>query len=258
MISTPTSAARFIFLSPYVFEPTLAIRLVLHCNGFLWLDFLLHTPDPVLSTLAKRITYAGSSLAMPKQPIARKTTRAAPYPLSTTSNMASQVAYYPISAHTPTMAPHPSNDWTSGYSYTSQTTLMQLPDMMNQMPPTPHNPTQAQNGPWTTEEDEILCDCRTRGFGWAQIQEKHFPGKSANACRKRHERLMTKRRSTDWDESRLQNLAVNYRQMREQIWGPLADRLGEKWEHVEKAVREESLLIWPCPTLTAFSACNKA
>jgi hypothetical protein len=183
---------------------------------------------------------------MPKQPIARKTTRVAPYPLSTTSKMASQVAYYPISAHTPAMASHPSNDWTSGYSYPGQPTLMPLPDMMNQMPPTPHNPTHpspspqlAQNGPWTTEEDEILCDCRTRGFGWAQIQEKHFPGKSANACRKRHERLMTKRRSTDWDESRLQNLAVNYRQMREQIWGPLADKLGEKWEHVEKAVREE-------------------
>jgi hypothetical protein len=50
---------------------------------------------------------------------------------------------------------------------------------------------------------------------------------------------MTKRRSTDWDEGRLQNLAINYRQMREQIWGPLADKLGEKWEHVEKAVREE-------------------
>src|SRR5271169_4839520 len=99
---------------------------------------------------------------MPKQPIARKTIRAAPYPLSTTSSMAPQVAYFPISAHTPTMASHTSNDWTSGYSYPGQPTLMPLPDMMNQMP---HNPTHpspspqiAQNGPWTTEEDEILCD----------------------------------------------------------------------------------------------------
>jgi hypothetical protein len=69
---------------------------------------------------------------------------------------------------------------------------------------------------------------------------------------------MTKRRSTDWDESRLQSLAVNYRQMREQIWGPLADRLGEKWEHVEKAVREEPSWYDLAPTLTAFSVCNKA
>jgi Myb-like DNA-binding domain len=94
-----------------------------------------------------------------------------------------------------------------------------------------------QNGPWTTEEDEILSAYRTQGYGWAQIQEKHFPGKSANACRKRHERLMTKRRSAAWDESRLESLAVNYRGMREHIWRCLADRLGEKWEHVEKIVR---------------------
>jgi Myb-like DNA-binding domain len=180
---------------------------------------------------------------MPKQPNARKTARVAPYPLSTTSNMASQVTYYPMSAQTP-ISSHTPTDWSSTYTYTPQHPLMQLPEVMNPMPPTPHNlahpsasPQLAQTGPWTTEEDEILCDCRTRGFGWSQIQEKHFPGKSANACRKRHERLMTKRRSTDWDESRLENLAVNYRQMRGQIWAPLAERLGEKWEHVEKAVR---------------------
>jgi hypothetical protein len=180
---------------------------------------------------------------MPKQPTARKTTRVAPYPAATTSTMASQVTYYPIPPHTPA-------DWPSGYQYSGQHPLMQLPDMMNRMPATPHNlaqpspsPQPAQNGPWTTEEDEILCDYRTRGLGWSQIQEKHFPGKSANACRKRHERLMTKRRSTDWDETRLESLAVNYRQMRDQIWRPLAERLGEKWEHVEKAVRRDSMAI---------------
>src|SRR5436305_2053833 len=202
---------------------------------------------------------------MPKQPTTRKNTRVAPYPLATTSNMASQVAYYPMSAHTPTMPSHTTNDWTSAYPYQGQHTLMQLPEMMNPMPPTPHNlqhpsasPQPAQNGPWTTEEDEILCDYRTRGFGWAQIQEKHFPGKSANACRKRHERLMTKRRSTDWDEGRLESLAVNYRLMREQIWRPLADRLGEKWEHVEKAVRKDTLLICWRSMLTGLSVCNRA
>ena len=194
---------------------------------------------------------------MPKQPTTRKTTRVAPYPLSTTCNMATQVTYYPVSSQTPTMqAPTPTG-WTSGFAYPGQSALMQLPEGMNQMPPTPQNvmhpslsPQPAQNGPWTTEEDEILCDYRTRGFGWAQIQEKHFPSKSANACRKRHERLMTKRRSTDWDETRLESLAVNYRAMRQQIWGPLADKLGEKWEHVEKAVRSD---ILPCPLFNADS-----
>ena len=52
---------------------------------------------------------------------------------------------------------------------------------------------------------------------------------------------MTKRRSTDWDESRLESLAVAYRQTREQIWGPLAETLGEKWEHVEKAVSKDAI-----------------
>jgi hypothetical protein len=158
--------------------------------------------------------------------------------------MTSQVAYFPIWAHTPTMPSHKPPEWNPNYTHPGQQPLMQLPKVI---PPQPTSslrhrslsPQPAQNGPWTTEEDEILCDYRSRGFGWAQIQEKYFPGKSANACRKRHERLMTQRRSTCWDESRLKSLAVGYRQMREQIWGPLADMLGEKWEHVEKVVRKD-------------------
>ena len=133
----------------------------------------------------------------------------------------------------------------------SGTTHNSASRQLNQQSPSPQlnqsspSPQPARSGPWTTEEDEILCDCRTRGFGWAQIQEKHFPSKSANACRKRHERLTTKRRSTDWDETRLERLAVNYRQMREQIWGHLADKLGEKWEHVEKAASSDTLTMLP-------------
>lgn len=69
---------------------------------------------------------------------------------------------------------------------------------------------------------------------------------------------MTKRRSTDWDESRLENLAVTYRQMREQIWGPLAERLGEKWEHVEKAVRQATVSLFSLSRLILSSVCNKA
>jgi hypothetical protein len=47
-----------------------------------------------------------------------------------------------------------------------------------------------RQGPWTAREDEILCYYRARGYSWVQIQQKHFPGRSANACRKRHERLV--------------------------------------------------------------------
>ena len=131
----------------------------------------------------------------------------------TLSRVAHNSTYTPISSHTPSDCP-------PSFTYASAS-----------LQPT-------QIAPWTIEEDDILCDYRTMGFGWSQIQEKHLPGKSANSCRKWHERLTTKRRSTDWDDTRLENLAVNYRLMRREIWRPLAERLGEKWEHVEKAVGE--------------------
>ena len=175
---------------------------------------------------------------MPKINTARKTSRVAPYPIATTSTMSAQVAHnYQLSAHTPT-------EWPSSYqSYYAPHNLMATNPVMNPLPPSAHNlpqqqtsPQPAQNGPWTSEEDDVLCTFRSQGFGWGQIQERHFPTKSANACRKRHERLMTKRRSTEWDEVRLDSLAVQYHKMRAQIWSGLAKELGEKWEHVEKAV----------------------
>jgi Myb-like DNA-binding domain len=110
-------------------------------------------------------------------------------------------------------------------------------------PPTPtyslnhQPPPQAQAaGPWTPHDDELLVKARTKNLAWAAIHEKHFPTKTANACRKRYERLMLKRRGNDWDEDRNARLAVAYKDMREQTWSPLAEQLGERWEHVEKAV----------------------
>jgi hypothetical protein len=85
-------------------------------------------------------------------------------------------------------------------------------------------------------------------MAWAAIQDKYFPSKTGNACRKRYERLMHKRKGNDWDEDRTGRLAVAYKDMREQTWSPLAERLGERWEHVEKAVSI------PCHGLTKSSA----
>lgn len=44
-------------------------------------------------------------------------------------------------------------------------------------------------GAWTPSDDEILLAARARGANWAPIQQMHFPTRTANACRKRHERL---------------------------------------------------------------------
>jgi hypothetical protein len=46
------------------------------------------------------------------------------------------------------------------------------------------------SGPWSARDDEQLRQARQRGMSWVPIAREFFPTKSANACRKRHERLM--------------------------------------------------------------------
>lgn len=112
------------------------------------------------------------------------------------------------------------------------------------MPPqhTPILSHPSQSAPWTTREDDVLIDAKSRGMGWNEIHQKYFPAKSGNACRKRHERLMQKMRTTDWDEGRIRKvmLAYNARGMREEMWSRLADRVGERWEDVERVVCRRS------------------
>ncbi|KAJ9265332.1 hypothetical protein DTO195F2_1944 [Paecilomyces variotii] len=91
------------------------------------------------------------------------------------------------------------------------------------------------SGPWQDEEDNILLNARSRGHGWKQIQTEYFPSKSSNACRKRYERLIAKKRGSSWDEAKFEKLGILYKQLREQIWMPLADAMDESWEDVEKA-----------------------
>ena len=106
-----------------------------------------------------------------------------------------------------------------------------------------HQPRNSQSVPWTTQEDDCLLESKRRGLQWDAIHKQYFPTKSGNACRKRFERLENKRRGTEWDEARLEKLAIAYKRMRRQIWEPLALDLGEKWEHVEKAVSGRYPLI---------------
>lgn len=89
---------------------------------------------------------------------------------------------------------------------------------------------------WSSHDDQVLINARARGQGWSQIQKEHFQNKTANACRKRHERLVAKRRGTEWNQEMLEKLSTEYSRHREQIWQPLANAIGEKWQDVEKAV----------------------
>lgn len=75
---------------------------------------------------------------------------------------------------------------------------------------------------------------------WHDIAPLYFFGvKTANACRKRHERLVVQRKAEEWDGPNLDLLATEYVTMRERIWRPLADKLGEKWRMVEAKVRRQ-------------------
>ncbi|KAM7210817.1 hypothetical protein V8F06_013797 [Rhypophila decipiens] len=96
-----------------------------------------------------------------------------------------------------------------------------------------YQPSAYNYGTWTSEEDKTLLNARGQGHHWAQIQRTHFPSKTANACRKRYERLMERRGIYDLDREKLEKVAHEYMGMRKEIWSGLAARVGEKWNVVE-------------------------
>jgi hypothetical protein len=91
---------------------------------------------------------------------------------------------------------------------------------------------------WLDEEDNLLMEAKSSGLGWNDIHKKYFPTKSGNACRKRHERLMTKIRSSDWDDARIAQVMREYNRpgVREAFWGQIAAPFHERWEDVERVV----------------------
>lgn len=101
-------------------------------------------------------------------------------------------------------------------------------------------------GTWTAADDRTLLAARARGQHWGELQASHFPTKTANACRKRHERLMERRGAgaagydggvgTAGDARRFEKIASEYMAMRREIWGGLAGRVQERWEFVEREV----------------------
>jgi len=90
---------------------------------------------------------------------------------------------------------------------------------------------------WSTKDDETLIQARAQGLNWNQIGPKHFPNKTPNACRKRHERLMERQNAEQWDGVKLDILAQAYMEVRRDMWSLLAARVGEKWQLVETKVR---------------------
>lgn len=96
---------------------------------------------------------------------------------------------------------------------------------------------------WTPEDDEVLMEARAKGSDWKMISRNHFPEKTSNACRKRHERLMERRNAEDWGGPKLETLAREYMMVRREMWSVLAERVGEKWQIIEAKVDHRHLLI---------------
>ncbi|KJX99786.1 hypothetical protein TI39_contig352g00015 [Zymoseptoria brevis] len=94
---------------------------------------------------------------------------------------------------------------------------------------------------WSTADDEILLQARASGLNWQPIATRHFPNKTANACRKRHERLVERRHVEDWDTHKLELLAEEYMACRQEMWEILASRLGERWGVIEAKCMEKGL-----------------
>lgn len=99
------------------------------------------------------------------------------------------------------------------------------------------------SGAWKLQDDNRLVAARMQGLSWKQIQDAHFPQKSANACRKRHERIV-ERKSAEEDTRKFQRLATEYMGMRKKIWSELAARTGEKWTVVETKVLSSLSTPW--------------
>jgi len=91
---------------------------------------------------------------------------------------------------------------------------------------------------WSAKDDETLVQARAQGLNWNQISPRHFPQKTANACRKRHERLMERQNAEQWDGVKLDVLAMAYMEVRREMWSILAARVGEKWTLIEQKVQD--------------------
>ena len=88
---------------------------------------------------------------------------------------------------------------------------------------------------WSSEDDELLMRARREGLNWQPLASKYFPDKTANACRKRHERLMES--ADNMNAIDIDKLSKAYLDSREHMWKLLADRVGEDWQAVEAKVR---------------------
>ena len=95
-------------------------------------------------------------------------------------------------------------------------------------------PTTPPTAAWSTTDDELLLTSKTSGKKWVEISPL-FPGKTSNACRKRHARLVTNAQ-LEWNAEREKDLAMEFVSAKVGFFKSLAGNLGLEWQQVEKKV----------------------
>ncbi|KAG0134490.1 hypothetical protein HOY82DRAFT_636228 [Tuber indicum] len=93
-------------------------------------------------------------------------------------------------------------------------------------------PTTPPTAAWSTTDDELLLTSKTSGKKWVEISPL-FPGKTSNACRKRHARLVTNAQ-LEWNAEREKDLAMEFVSAKVGFFKSLAGNLGLEWQQVEK------------------------
>lgn len=104
---------------------------------------------------------------------------------------------------------------------------------------------------WSSAADQLLLHVRSQGLNWLAISARHFPSKTPNACRKRHERLAERCAGEEWDCVKLEALAAAYAEVRGDMWGMLAERVAQvldeervdRWQDVEAKVRLSCVVL---------------
>ena len=102
--------------------------------------------------------------------------------------------------------------------------------------PVSFNSPRSTAGPWQPEDDAQLIEARKSPLDWADISKQYFPSKTANTCRKRHERLIEKGLTVQDRSIKFQEMAKGYVEHREEMWTILAKAIGESWMAVETKV----------------------
>ncbi|KAF2807501.1 uncharacterized protein BDZ99DRAFT_447905 [Mytilinidion resinicola] len=75
---------------------------------------------------------------------------------------------------------------------------------------------------WSQEEDNLIIELRGTDMKWEDIA-KHFPGRSAIACRLRYQNYLEK--CVVWDEEKKNKLARLYAQFKDEMWQKVASEM---------------------------------